>query len=79
MLMLHYLINDQIPFNEIHLYNVKNVPLGIFTLDHALKLADDYCTDLVLIEPNVTPPICILATYSKFLLNSVNKKELQNT
>ena len=43
-----------------------NEPLGIVSLQEALRMAGDYDVDLVEIAPTAQPPVCRLMDYGKF-------------
>jgi translation initiation factor IF-3 len=45
----------------------ENVENGVYTIEHALSLADDLGLDLVEISPNAEPPVCKIIDYQKFL------------
>lgn len=44
-----------------------NVENKVYTIEQALKLADDMELDLVEISPNAEPPVCKIVDYQKFL------------
>lgn len=50
----------------MRLNGVENEPLGIVSLNEALRLAEEADTDLVEIAPNAQPPVCRLMDYGKF-------------
>lgn len=66
-------INDQIRGREVMLVG-PNVEQGNYSLKEALQMAEDADLDLVLMNPNATPPVCKLMDYGKFLFNQ-NKKD----
>ena len=45
----------------------ENIEQGVYTLERALRLADDLELDLVEISPNAEPPVCRIVDYQKFL------------
>ena len=59
-------INDQIRASEVRLVG-ENVEQGIYTIQQALRLADELELDLVEISPNAEPPVCKILDYQKFL------------
>ncbi len=52
----------------------ENIETGVFSLDQALRMAQEMELDLVEISPNAVPPVCRIVDYSKFLYN-LRKKE----
>ncbi|MFP4023235.1 MAG: translation initiation factor IF-3 [Thiohalospira sp.] len=56
--------------------NVENQ--GIYSIEDAIKLADEMELDLVEISPNADPPVCKIIDYQKFLYQQKKKqKELK--
>ncbi|MGC9375376.1 MAG: translation initiation factor IF-3 [Bacteroidales bacterium] len=56
--------------------NVKNQ--GIYSIEDAIKLADEMELDLVEISPKADPPVCKIIDYQKFLYQQKKKqKELK--
>ncbi|TAE85011.1 MAG: translation initiation factor IF-3 [Bacteroidetes bacterium] len=52
-----------------------NVEPGIFSIQEALRLADELELDLIEISPNAEPPVCKIADYKKFLYEQKKKKK----
>jgi translation initiation factor IF-3 len=51
---------------------------GVFSLDEAIRMADELDLDLVEISPNADPPVCKIIDYQKFLYHQKKKqKELK--
>jgi len=51
---------------------------GVFSLEVAIRMADDLNLDLVEISPNADPPVCKIIDYQKFLYHQKKKqKELK--
>lgn len=51
---------------------------GVFSIEDALKLADQMELDLIEISPKADPPVCRISDYSKFLYDQKKKqKELK--
>lgn len=44
-----------------------NVQQGIYSIEEALKIADEQNLDLVEISPKADPPVCKIIDYQKFL------------
>ena len=59
-------LNRQIRAYEVRLNGVENEPLGIVSLQDALRRAEDMDLDLVEIAPTATPPVCRIMDYGKF-------------
>ncbi|MCF6366690.1 MAG: translation initiation factor IF-3 [Bacteroidales bacterium] len=56
-----------------------NVETGIFSLDEALKLAEEQDLTLVEISPNANPPVCKVIDFQKFIFEQKKKqKELKS-
>ena len=54
----------------------ENVTQGVFSIQEALKFADDLELDLVEISPNANPPVCKIVEYKKFVYE-LKKKQKQ--
>ena len=50
---------------EVRLTGPENEPLGIVSINEALRLAGEYDVDLVEIVATATPPVCRLIDYGK--------------
>lgn len=59
-------MNREITAPEVRLNGPENEPLGIVSLQEALRLSVDYDTDLVEISATANPPVCRLMDYGKF-------------
>lgn len=59
-------MNREITVSEVRLNGSDNEPLGIVSIQEALRLADEHDTDLVEIAPTAKPPVCRLMDYGKF-------------
>ena len=55
----------------------ENVEQGVYSIEEALRIADDLELDLIEISPNAEPPVCRIADYQKFLYQQ-KKKEKEN-
>ncbi len=51
---------------EVRLTGVENEPLGVVSLNEALRMAGDLDVDLVEIAATANPPVCRLMDYGKF-------------
>ena len=67
-------INEQIRAREVRLVG-DNVTPGIYSIQEALRIADDLSLDLIEISPNAEPPVCRVLDYQKFLYQQ--KKRLK--
>jgi translation initiation factor IF-3 len=59
-------INGEIMAREVRLVGVDQEPLGIVSLDVAMRMAEEAETDLVEIAPTAQPPVCRLMDFGKF-------------
>jgi translation initiation factor IF-3 len=50
----------------VRLVGIENEPLGIVTIQEAMRLAEEADIDLVEIAPMAKPPVCRLMDYGKF-------------
>jgi len=71
-------INHQITAPRVRLVG-ENIPeQGVFSLNEALKMAEELELDLVEISPNVDPPVCKIIDYQKYLYQQRKKaKEMK--
>ena len=61
-----YRINQEIRSREVRLVG-DTVEQGVYTVQEAQRIANDLELDLVEISPNVTPPVCRVVDYQKFI------------
>ena len=59
-------INERIREREVRLVG-ENVEQGVYSIEEALRIADEQEMDLIEISPNAVPPVCRIADYQKFL------------
>lgn len=73
-------INDKIRAKEVRLVG-DNVEMGVYSVNEALRIAEDQGLDLVEISAKAEPPVCKVIDYKKFLYEKKKKqKEIkQNT
>jgi translation initiation factor IF-3 len=69
-------LNHKIQAREIRLVG-DNVEVGVYTLQEAIKMAEEQELDLVEISPNADPPVCKIVDYKKFLYEQKKKKKEQ--
>lgn len=70
-------INDEIRVREVRLVGIDGEQLGIKPLAEAQALADDANVDLVLIQPQATPPVAKIMDYGKFKFEYQKKQKEQ--
>lgn len=71
-----YRINEAIRVKEVRLVG-DNVEQGVYTIQQALRIANDQELDLVEISPNVNPPVCRVVDYQKFIFQLKKKQKEQ--
>jgi translation initiation factor IF-3 len=59
-------LNREIMAPQVRLNGVENEPLGIVSVQEALRMAGDLDVDLVEIAAAADPPVCRLMDYGKF-------------
>ncbi len=72
---LYFAINDRIRAKVVRLVgdNIENS--GVFSIQDALKLADELELDLVEISPTAQPPVCKIVDFQKFLYQQKKKNK----
>lgn len=68
-------INNQIRARQVRLVGDNIDEPGVYTLEQALKLADELELDLVEITANADPPVCKIIDYQKFLYQQKQKQK----
>ncbi len=71
-----YTINERIRAREVRLVG-DNVEVGVYSIQDALKIADDLGLDLIEISPNAEPPVCKILDYQKFLYQQKKRQKEQ--
>ena len=69
-------INDEIRVREVRLVGLDGEQLGIKPLSEAQAIADDANVDLVLIQPQATPPVAKIMDYGKFKFEYQKKQSV---
>ncbi|HHJ11029.1 MAG TPA: translation initiation factor IF-3 [Bacteroidetes bacterium] len=69
-----YRVNEHIRARAVRLVG-DNVDPGIYSLQDALKIAEEQELDLVEISPNADPPVCKIVNYQKFLYQQKKKQK----
>ena len=59
-------LNREITAQEVRLNGIENEPLGIVSIQEALRLSAERDVDLVEISATAEPPVCRLMDYGKF-------------
>ncbi len=67
--------NNQIRAKQVRLVGDNITEPGVYTLEQALKLADELELDLVEITANADPPVCKIIDYQKFLYQLKQKQK----
>jgi translation initiation factor IF-3 len=52
-----------------------NITVGVYTIQEAMKMAQEQALDLVEISPNADPPVCKIIDYNKFLYEKKRKEK----
>ena len=68
--------NERIRAREVRLVG-DNVEPGIYSIQEALKLAEEKELDLVEISPTAEPPVCKILDYQKFLYQQKKRQKEQ--
>lgn len=71
-----YAINERIRAREVRLVG-DNVDTGVYSIQEALKIADELELDLIEISPNAEPPVCKILDYQKFLYQQKKRQKEQ--
>lgn len=69
-------INEKIRANQVRLVG-ENIEVGVYSIQEALRMAQEQELDLVEISPNADPPVCKIVDYKKFLYEQKKKKKEQ--
>lgn len=68
-----YRINQKITASEVRVVG-ENLEPGVYSIQEALKMAQERELDLVEISPNAEPPVCKIIDYSKFKYEQKRKQ-----
>ncbi|MBU6437580.1 MAG: translation initiation factor IF-3, partial [Betaproteobacteria bacterium] len=66
-------MNREIMAPEVRLSGPDNEPLGIVSLQEALRMSEEMDVDLVEIAAQAVPPVCRLMDYGKFRFQEQKK------
>lgn len=67
-------INNFIRVPQVRLVG-ENVEVGVYSIQDALKIAQEQGLDLVEISPQADPPVCKVIDYNKFLYDKKKKEK----
>lgn len=71
------LINEEIKAKEVLVIGPTGEQVGVRTIQDALTLSSYAGLDLVLINPNGTPPVCKVMDYNKFRYEKAKREKEQ--
>ena len=71
-----YATNERIRAREVRLVG-DNVETGIYSIQEALKMAEELELDLIEISPTAEPPVCKILDYQKFLYQQKKRQKEQ--
>ena len=66
--------NNMIRVPQVRLVG-ENIEVGVYSIQEALRMAQDQGLDLVEISPNADPPVCKIIDYNKFLYEKKKKEK----
>jgi translation initiation factor IF-3 len=69
-----YRINERIRSPKVRVVG-ENVNIGVYSIDEALRMAQEMSLDLVEISPKADPPVCKIIDYSKFKYEQKKKQK----
>lgn len=68
-------INEQIRAKEVQIIDGEGNKVGPISIHEALDMAYDKKLDLVLVAPNVMPPVCKLMNYGKYKFEQAKREK----
>ncbi len=71
-----YKVNEKIRAREVRVVG-ENVETGVYSIQEALRLAQNQQLDLIEISPTAVPPVCRIADYQKFLYQQKKRQKEQ--
>lgn len=69
------LVNNQIRAKELRLIDETGKQMGIISLEEALRIARERNLDLIQVTEKVTPAVCRLGDYGKYLYREEKKEK----
>jgi len=70
-----FAINGRIRAREVRIVGESIKNPGVYSLEEALRIAEEQELDLVEISPNADPPVCKIIDYQKFLYQQKKKQK----
>jgi translation initiation factor IF-3 len=70
-------VNGEIRVPQVRLIGPQREPLGVVSLNDALRKAEEASLDLVEIAPTAVPPVCRIMNYGKYLFELSKQKTAQ--
>jgi translation initiation factor IF-3 len=74
-LLKKLLVNNQIRARELRLIDETGEQMGIISLEEALRIARERNLDLIQVTEKVTPAVCRLGDYGKYLYREEKKEK----
>jgi translation initiation factor IF-3 len=74
-LLKKLLVNNQIRAKELRLIDETGKQMGIISLEEALRIARERNLDLIQVTEKVTPAVCRLGDYGKYLYREEKKEK----
>jgi translation initiation factor IF-3 len=74
-LLKKLLVNNQIRARELRLIDEMGEQMGIISLEEALRIARERNLDLIQVTEKVTPAVCRLGDYGKYLYREEKKEK----
>lgn len=68
-------INEQIRESQVQVIDENGKKLGVMKTNDAVEVAIEKDLDLVLVAPNVTPPVCKIMNYGKYKFEQSKKEK----
>ena len=68
-------INEQIRAREVQVIDEQGQKLGTMETNKALEMAFEKNLDLVVVAPNVNPPVCKIMNYGKYKFEQAKKEK----
>ena len=68
-------INEKIRAKEVQIISENGEKLGVKSLNEALEIAFEKKLDLVLVAPNLNPPVCKIMNYGKYKFEQAKKEK----
>ena len=67
--------NRQIRAKEVQLIGENGEKAGVVSFEEAIEQAEEKNLDLVLVSPNVNPPVCKIMNYGKYKFEQAKKEK----